>query len=249
MFDLSGKVALVTGAGQGYGSGAAKAFATQGAAVAVNDFYLERAEAMAKEIAGGGATAMAVAFDVTDLDGVRTGVAAVREQLGPIDILVNNAGNGGVGGMGLTKFRDMDPADWHGPIDVNLYGVLNCTHAVIDEMCDRGWGRVITISSGAGVIGVNLGVSTYAAGKGGGISFMRHLSQEVARDGVTANTLALGLQAATSTAATELMAKQVPVGRLGLPEDVGAACVYLASDEAAWITGQTICLDGGAITH
>jgi NAD(P)-dependent dehydrogenase (short-subunit alcohol dehydrogenase family) len=249
MFDLTGKVALVTGAGQGYGAGIARAFGAQGAAVAVNDFFEDRAEKVAAEIGERGGTAIAIPFDVTDRPAIDAAVAHIAERLGPVDILVNNAGNGGVGGMGLVQFRDTDPADWDRILGVNLYGVMHCTQAVIDGMCERKWGRVITISSGAGVVGLRIGVSPYAAGKGGGISFMRHLALEVARDGVTANTLAMGLQQQSSTDATASLAAAIPVGRLGTPDDAGAAAVYLASPEASWITGQTICLDGGSITH
>ncbi|NCY16164.1 MAG: SDR family oxidoreductase, partial [Actinobacteria bacterium] len=137
----------------------------------------------------------------------------------------------------------------------NLYGVINCVKATIDGMCERRWGRIITISSGAGTQGLNIGVSLYGAGKGGGISFMRHLAVECARDGVTANTLALGLMERDDPGVTEesrtvtaAMARQVPVGRLGTPRDIGTACVFLASDEAEWITGQTISINGGAVT-
>jgi NAD(P)-dependent dehydrogenase (short-subunit alcohol dehydrogenase family) len=120
---------------------------------------------------------------------------------------------------------------------------------VIDGMCERAWGRVITISSGAGVIGMRMGISIYAAAKSGSIGFMRRLAVEVARQGVTANTLALGLMGVQDlTELTRDTARQIPVGRLGSPEDVGAACVYLASEEAAWMTGQTINLNGGSTT-
>ncbi|HZQ85181.1 MAG TPA: SDR family NAD(P)-dependent oxidoreductase [Acidimicrobiales bacterium] len=249
MFDLTGRVALVTGAGQHVGAGIARALAAQGASVAVNDIVAERAEATAADIAGAVVgTAIGVAFDVTDLGAVRDGVAAVQDRLGPIDILVNNAGNAGAHRMVPTPFREMDPAGWSAPIDVNLYGVLNCCHAVIGAMCDRGWGRVITISSGAGRVGLTLGVSTYAAGKGGAIAFMRHLAVENARTGVTANTVALGLMQPPQGGGTDALARQIPVGRTGTPEDVGPLCVYLASEEASWMTGQTIELNGGSVT-
>jgi 3-oxoacyl-[acyl-carrier protein] reductase len=247
MFDLSGRVALVTGAGQNVGAGIARALAAQGARVAVNDLHAERAEATAKAIEAAGGRAVAAAFDVTSLEAVREGVARVASALGPVDILVNNAGV--PDGMGLSPFREQDPAAWSRQIDLNLYGVLHCAHAVIDGMCERGFGRVVTISSGAGQVGLPIGVSLYGAGKGGAIAFMRHLALELARSGVTANTLALGLMSNAGDAdATRGLAGTIPVGRLGTPEDVGAAVVYLASAEAGWLTGQTIGLNGGSVT-
>jgi NAD(P)-dependent dehydrogenase (short-subunit alcohol dehydrogenase family) len=244
MFDLTGRAALVTGAGQHVGAGIARALADHGATVVVNDLVAERAADTAETIRAAGGSADTVVFDVTDLAAVRAGAAAV----GPVDILVNNAGNAGAHRMVPTPFREMDPADWTAPIEVNLYGVLNCCHAFVGGMCERGWGRVITIASGAGTVGLRLGVSTYGAGKGGAIAFMRHLAVENARLGVTANTLALGLMQPPTGDGTEALARQIPVGRVGRPEDVGAACVYLASDEASWMTGQTIELNGGSVT-
>ncbi len=242
MFDLSGKTAVVTGAGQNVGAGIARALAAQGATVHVNDIVAERARQTVDQIASAGGTAAVASFDVTDYDEVTDAMAAV----GTVDILVNNAGNGGAEGMGLVQFRDSDPAGWMGAINVNLFGVLHCSRAVINGMCERGFGRVITISSGAGITGLKIGVSPYAAGKGGAIAFMRHLAMENARFGVTANSLALGLMQPENSGPVDALAKQIPVGRTGTPEDVGFGCVYLASDEASWITGQTIHLDGGA---
>jgi 3-oxoacyl-[acyl-carrier protein] reductase len=247
VFDLTGRVALVTGAGQNQGAGIARALAGRGAALAVNDLHGERAEAVAKQIATQGGRALAVPFDVTDLGAVRAAVSRAERELGPIDVLVNNAGV--PEGMGVAQFREMDPALWRRYVDLNLYGVTNCCKAVIDSMCERRFGRVITISSGAGQTGLAIGVSLYAAGKGGAISFMRHLALEVARFGVTANTLALGLMSnAGGAGSTEALARGIPLGRLGTPEDVGAAVVYLASSEAGWMTGQTIGLNGGNLT-
>ena len=249
MFDLTGKVALVTGSGQSVGAGIARTLAAQGATVAVNDVVEERAAATAATIAEAGGRAAGFPFDVTDLGAVERGVAAIEGALGPVDILVNNAGNAGAPGMVVSQFREMDPAIWDRFVAVNLYGVLNCSLAVINGMCDREWGRVITISSGAGVTGMRMGISIYAAAKSGSIGFMRHLAMEVARQGVTANTLALGLMGVQElTDLTRDTARQIPVGRLGSPDDVGAACAYLASEEAAWMTGQTINLNGGSVT-
>ncbi len=246
MFDLTGRTALVTGAGQGVGFGIAATLLEAGAKVFVNDLVPERAEAAAEAL---GSNATALPFSVDDREAVVYAIAGI----GPVDILVNNAGIPPT--MRPVKFRDMDPAEWAAYIDVNLYGVINCVSATIDEMCERGWGRVITISSGAGTQGLNIGVSMYGAGKGGAISFMRHLAVETARNGVTANTLALGLMerddpnvTEESRTVTASMAKQVPVGRLGTGRDIGYTCVFLASDEAEWITGQTIAVNGGSVT-
>jgi len=246
MFDLKGRVALVTGAGQGVGAGIARQLASQGAAVAVNDLEADRAAATVAAIADAGGRALGLAFDVSDYDSVVAGVEEIQAELGPIDVLVNNAGV--PAGMGMTPFRETQPADWTAFIDINLYGVLNCCKAVIDRMCEQNFGRVITISSGAGTAGVGLGVSAYGAGQGGGLGFMRNLALEVARDGVTANSLALGLMNNVPEEAVPTLAGTVPAGRLGDPDEIGACCVYLASKEASWMTGQTLQLNGGSVT-
>jgi NAD(P)-dependent dehydrogenase (short-subunit alcohol dehydrogenase family) len=244
VFDLHGRTALVTGAGQNVGAGIAAALASRGAIVVVNDLVAERAEATAASIRDAGGSATTAIFDVTDLVDVESAVSAIDR----VDILVNNAGNAGAERMGVAAFVEMSPEQWEGPIRVNLYGVLHCCRATVPGMVDRGWGRVITISSGAGTGGVNIGVSTYSAGKGAGIAFTRTLALEVAHSGVTANSLALGLMTMPDQTVTGHLARRIPVGRTGTPEDVGAACVWLSSDEASWVTAQTIQINGGSIT-
>jgi NAD(P)-dependent dehydrogenase (short-subunit alcohol dehydrogenase family) len=238
----------VTGAGQNVGAGIARYLAGQGASVAVNDIDPSRAEAMAVEIGALGVRSLAAPFDVTEYGSVCTGVAKVEEALGPIDILVNNAGNAGAEVMVPTQFRESEPETWNAAIRVNLWGVMHCCRAVVGGMCARNWGRIITISSTAGTTGTNIGVAPYSAGKGGGLSFTRTLAIEVARYGVTANSLAIGLQTQVDPTVTEFFATTIPVGRTGTPDDVGAACVWLASTEAAWVTGQTIEINGGSPT-
>ena len=252
MFDLAGRVALVTGAGQGMGVGITRALGAQGARVAVNDLDPAKAESAAADLVVAGVDAIGAPFDITDGSAVAAAVADIEGRFGHgVDILVNNAGV--PLGMDLQQFRDLDPSAWRRYVDLNLYGSLNCTHAVIDGMCDRGWGRVVQISSGAGRTGIAFGVSLYGASKSGIEGFIRHLSQEVAGSGVTANSLALGLMSNVmagdaSDPAVQSLARSVPVGRLGTPDDVGAAVVYLASPEAGWLTGQTVNLNGGAVT-
>jgi NAD(P)-dependent dehydrogenase (short-subunit alcohol dehydrogenase family) len=230
---LDGRVALVTGAGQGVGAGIARVLAERGAEVVVNDLFAERAEAVAREVGG-----RAVAFDVTDLDAVRAGF----EAAGPVDVLVNNAGIP-ADGFPLVDFKDSDPELWHRFVDLNLYGVLHCTRTALPGMCERGWGRVVTISSEAGRVGMGIRVSLYGASKAAGIMLMKHVAHEVGPSGVTCNALALG-----GMEGIPLDPKRQPIPRLGTGRDVGNAVAFLASDDAEWITGQVIPVNGGAVT-
>jgi len=239
-FDLSGRVALVTGAGQGVGAGIAEALSAAGAAVAVNDIDGRRAETVTTCLPN---ETTGVAADVTDPEAVRAMCAEVERSLGPVDILVNNAGLP-ADGIRLKQFRDTAPADWEALLRLNLYAVLYCCHAVVGGMCDRGWGRVITISSEAAREGTAAGLSLYGAGKAAAVGFSRNLAQEVAPFGVTVNCLSLGTIFRPGVD-EERLARRYPVGRLGRPADVAAAVLYLASGEAAWVTGQTIPVNGG----
>ncbi len=244
MFDLSNKTALVTGAGQNVGAGVARTLASQGAHVVVNDVAASRAAIVADEIAAADGSAEPLPFDVTDGDAVREAIAGRA-----IDILVNNAGNAGAEAMAVKPFAQTEPSDWVGPLAVNLEGVMNCTHAVLPGMIEQGWGRIIGVVSGAGTVGVNIGVAAYSAGKGGAAGLLRSVALEVAPTGVTVNSIALGLMSNTAGGdITEQLARAIPTRRLGTPEDAAALCAYLASEEASWMTAQTIPLAGGAIT-
>ncbi len=224
--------------------GSRSALARQGAAVVVNDLDADRADEVVTELGATGAAAVAAAFDVGDHDAVRRGVASAVESHGPIDVLVNNAGI--PPGMTLQPFRDTTPAEWQAYFDVNTLGVMHCCHAVLDGMRRSSWGRIVTISSGAATIGSRFGTSIYGASKGGAIAFTRNLAQEEARQGITVNTVALGLMDTVESddAGLDAAGRSVPVGRLGRPADAGALCAYLASNEAGWMTGQTLQLNG-----
>lgn len=243
---------MITGAGQNVGAAMATVLARQGASVIVNDLHPERAEAVAAAIRAEGHSAIASAWDVTDFDETLAHVRAAEAELGGyIDILINNAGV--AEGRWNLPFRELTPDLWRLPIELNIYGSLNCTKAVIDGMCDNGWGRVIQISSGSARTGQNINVSMYATGKSGVEGFIRHLAAETGQYGVTANILALGQQSNLA----EMMPPEIvdriiatiPIGRLGDAEEVGAACVYLASDQAGGLTGQTIDFNGGSQTR
>jgi len=243
MAELSGRTALVTGAGQNVGAETARMLARHGARVIVNDLFADRAGNVAAGIRAAGGTAEPAVCDVTDL-------AAVREMVdvaGGVDILINNAGIP-VAGFSMLPFAEEDPSRWRAFIDLNVYGPLNCTHAVLPGMIARGWGRVITISSESARVG-DKRLSVYAASKGAGPAFMRCLAKEVGRNGITCNTLSLATQGnAGADEVSEMRLRQLraySVPRLGAPGDVAAAIAWLASDSGSWVTGQTIPVNGG----
>jgi NAD(P)-dependent dehydrogenase (short-subunit alcohol dehydrogenase family) len=236
MFDLSGKVALVTGAGQGNAIKILEVLTESGAEVIVNDLYEARAIQVAKRFGG-----QPAAFDVRDQAAVKASIAA----LGSIDILINNAGLPPAAAK--KPFLEQSPEEWRPYIDVNLYGVLNCTHAVLPGMIQREWGRIITITSGAALIGSKIGMSLYAAGKSGALGFMRALAWEVAGAGVTVNAISLGIMENAAEGVSEKFRRRAqPISRWGTGRDIGTAIVWLAA-EGSWVTGQTIAVDGGVV--
>ena len=255
--DLDGQVGFVTGAGQGAGRAIALALARHNAGgVAVNDYVPERAAAVAAEIEALGVKAMAVPCDVGDLDAVRAQVKAAAKALGPVTLLVNNAGNAGPSAtVGLSPvFWETDPADWDRFFRTNLQGVMNCCHAALPGMVAAGRGRVVTVVSDAGRIG-DARLAVYAAAKAGAAGFMRSLAREAGRHGITANSISLSTleppmegEALTDFLASDRVKAQTAryvIRRLGKPDDVAGMTLFLCSEAASWITGQTYPVNGG----
>jgi 3-oxoacyl-[acyl-carrier protein] reductase len=254
ILDLGGRIALVTGAGQGVGRQIALHLGGHAAGgLVVNDVRLERAEAVAKEVEALGCRALAVAADVTDRTAVDEMVGRAASELGPIEILVNNAGNMGADPRQVERkpFWEATQDSWDAFIGVNLYGVLNCTSAVIPAMIERNAGRLITIISDAGRVG-EPGLEIYSAAKAGAAGFTRAVARALGRHQITANCVAIGTTRTPTVAAmteNEELAKRVlrsyTIRRFGEPDDVANMVLFLASDAASWITGQTYPVNGG----
>ena len=254
ILDLGGRIALVTGAGQGVGRQVALHLGGHGAGgVVVNDVRLERAEAVAKEVETLGCRALAVAADVTDRVAVDEMVGRAASELGAIEILVNNAGNMGADPKQVERkpFWEATRASWDAFIGVNLYGVLNCTSAVIPAMIERNAGRLITIISDAGRVG-EPGLEIYSAAKAGAAGFTRAVARALGRYRITANCVAIGTTRTPTVAAmteNEELAKRVlrsyTIRRFGEPDDVANMVLFLASNASTWITGQTYPVNGG----
>ena len=256
ILDLGGRVALVTGAGQGVGRQIALHFAAHNAGgIVVNDFRSERAEAVAEEVRAGGGKALAVQADVTDLAAVKAMVARAEGEFGKIGILVNNAGNAGATPTADARkpFWETGPEAWNSFIGVNLYGVMNCAAAVIPGMIERqAPGRIITIISEAGRWG-DAGLEAYAGAKAGAAGFMRACARTLGRHHITANSVAIGFTATPDVAARvnanperlKKMMQNYVIRRPGEPQDVANMVLFLASDASSWITGQTYPVSGG----
>lgn len=248
MIDLSGRRALVTGAGQSVGRGIVHALASAGATVFVNDVDPARAELVVDELRAAGGTASALPFDVTDFDGTTAALATLPDGL---DILVNNAGNSGTGAFRVGPFTDSTPDDWAPFFGTNLFGVMYCTRAALPHMIGRDDGRIVTIVSEAARSG-EAGLVAYAAAKAGAAGFTRALAREVGRHGITVNNVALGSidhparhGSAEADARIEKQLRRYIIRRLGTPDDVAGLVTFLASPLASWITGQTYPLNGG----
>ncbi len=255
---ISGRVALVTGAGRGIGAEIARTLAAEGVRIAVNDLFQERAEEAAGEIRKAGGEAVGVAFDVTDYGSVESGVRRAVEAFGAVDILVNNAGIPAESAMDALPseggfFGGTNRKQWDRTMGVITYGVMNASRAVIEGMSERRWGRIVSIISDAGRV-VEPRLVAYSMAKAGVIGFTKALAKESGRNCITVNCVS---PATTVTDATkdwidsqgERIMRGYPMakglGRLGQPSDIANAVAFLASARAEWITGQVLSVNGG----
>ena len=239
-------VAFVTGGASGIGAATVRRLAKEGARVVVADLDEQGAWAVADEVEG-----IAVAVDVADTASVRAGVAAAEEAVGPVDVLVNNAG-----ADRFAMFVDTDEATWDQVLAVNLRGAIACTHAVLPGMLERRRGVIVNVASEAGRSGVVAG-SIYSAAKAGVIGFTKAIAREGARYGVRCNAVAPGpietpllegsvaAYGAKGARLKQLMVDTTAMGRSGRPEEVASAIAFLASDDASYITGDTLAVSGG----
>ena len=244
MRGLDGKVALVTGAAGGIGRAIALRLAEEGVGVAATDLDESAVREVARVAKG---MVLAVRLDVTDEASIREAVEECERALGPLHVLVNNAGWDKV-----EPFVDSDVATWDRLIAVNLKGPLLCTRAVLDGMIARGRGRIVSIGSDAGRVGSS-GEAVYSAAKAGVIGFTKTLERELAKSGITVNAVCPGPTdtpllsgiAEGNPKLVQALARAVPMGRIGRPEEVAAAVALLASDDAGFVTGQTLSVSGG----
>jgi NAD(P)-dependent dehydrogenase (short-subunit alcohol dehydrogenase family) len=255
--DLGGQIAFVTGAGQSVGRQIALTLAHHNAGgIAVNDFVPERAAAVVAEIEALGVRAIPVAADVGDHAAVKSAIATVTEALGPVTLLINNAGNAGPDAtISLAStFWETDPEEWDRYFRTNLYGVMNCCHAALPGMVEQRKGRIVTIVSDAGRVG-EARLAAYSAAKAGAAGLVRALAKEAGRYGITSNAISLSTivppmdeeQMAKFMASEQTKARlsRYTIRRYGTPGDVAGMALFLCSDAANWITGQTYPVNGG----
>jgi 2-hydroxycyclohexanecarboxyl-CoA dehydrogenase len=254
ILDLKGRIGLVTGAGQGVGRAVALRFADNNAGgVVVNDFRLERAEAVAAEVEKLGCKALPVQCDVTDYGSVSAMFDKARAKFGAVDILVNNAGNAGADPTAVSRksFFEQEPKDWQAFLGTNLFGVLYCVRAAGPDMIKRNYGKIVTVISDAGRVG-EPHLEIYSGAKAGAAGFMRAIAKDLGRQSITANCVALGATMTPAIAgrmADEDLRKRTlkvyQIKRLGEPEDAANMILFLSSDASSWITGQTMPVNGG----
>jgi NAD(P)-dependent dehydrogenase (short-subunit alcohol dehydrogenase family) len=246
------RTAIVTGGGSGIGLAISERLASEGVAAAVFDRDGGSAEAAAAKIVASGGTAIGVAVDVTDRSQIDAGVADVRARIGRPTILVNNAGL-----QGFDPFLSISVEKWNHILAVNLTGTFNCCQAVVPDMIEAGWGRIVNISSSSAQRGQPL-MTHYVSSKAGVIGLTKALALELGPRGITVNTIPPGFIDTPMLRASERQgflgegvehhASQTPVRRVGRPEDIAATCAFLVRDEAGYITGQVIGVNGGRNT-
>jgi len=249
MRGLKDRNVLVTGGANGIGAAIARRLAEEGSAVAILDLDAASGEKVAGEIKAAGGRASSHAVDISDYDAVKRAVESIESASGPVSFLVNNAG-----WDRAANFLDTTPEFWSKVVAINLYGPLNVSHIVLRGMAARGFGRVVNIASDAGRVGSS-GEAVYSACKGGIIAFSKTMARELVSKGVIVNTLCPGptdtailrsfLEGPDGAKIAEGLKRAIPMRRLGVPEDYPGLVAFLLSDDAAYITGQTISVSGG----
>jgi len=247
---LTRRRVLITGAASGIGRATVERLAEEGASVGILDLDADGAERAAEALRSAGGDAVAYAVDIVDGAAVGAAVARFEDEVGPVEALINNAGWDVAG-----DFVDSDPASWRKVIDINLYGPLNVVRAVLPGMIERESGRIVSLASDAGRVGSS-GESVYAACKGGIIAFSKSVAREVARHGITLNVVSPGpsdtplfARFDESGKLAAALERAIPMRRLGAPEDYPGIIAFLISDDAGFITGQTISVSGGLTMH
>jgi 2-hydroxycyclohexanecarboxyl-CoA dehydrogenase len=242
------RVAVVTGGGSGMGRAICRHLVQQGRKVAVLDINGDTALEVAKDLEGEGSTAVGIPVDVSDRSAVGAALGEVRTSLGPVEILVTSAGI-----AGFSDFLDITPEEWDRMVAVNLSGTFHCLQLAVPDMLEVGWGRIVTISSSSAQSGTRR-MSHYVATKGGVIALTKALALDLAPHGITVNTIPPGvidtpmmrrpMESGAMGGLDQIIAR-APLGRLGTPDDVAAAAAFLCSEEAGYITGQQINVNGG----